>query len=817
MKTRELVAWLALAALAVTAIAVLLPRAFPLLPRGWETDAAEAEAIALARLAELGPLPEGPIVVVRWEGSGMLEHHLLRRGLRGLDTPTGRELREGLFAWDVRLYDPSSSAGEWSVRARVSPQGEVLDLRRQLPREAAAGEIDETAARGRAEEVLREAGFDLAAFGPPEARRDQLARRTDLRLRYAHREQLAGPRVRHGVEVVFLGDQYGGFHRWTEEEGGGESVTVGSPDEPAGRGGFAGLLSSYVLVYFGVSILLFLTLLVLGVLFARKYHAGEVGVRRGGQIFLLCLLAAIGYLTLYALPLSESFQVGTISRRLVVGVALLVRVVFGFLPIAVAGALAWLVGESWARERWGSKLAAFDALFKRQWATATVARSSLRGLVLGLVLVAALLAACLPLQRFGVWPFSSLLVELQFGSAGWLGIGHVLRFLAYELPVLLVTCLFLPTLVARKLGGVGGALLSAVMAMAVALPPFMPLPVSGGVPVWLLGVAAPVLVFWAFDLLAALLTAWTALAVVYSLPLLLAADRGMQLQGCIPLAAAALPLLLSLRQLQGGGQDIVYRWEDVPPHVRRIAERERQRVELETAREIQGSILPELPPQLAGVALAHAYLPATEVGGDFYDVLALDDGRLVVAVGDVAGHGVSSGLVMSMVKSALAVQVTFDPRVEAVFATLNRMVYQNARRRLLATLSYVLLDPAREEVVYGSAGHIFPYRITAEGRVFELEAGSYPLGVRADLVPRVHRERLAAGDTVVLLSDGIVEARRQDGDEAFGFPRVAASLGRHAGGSPEALVRGVLADLETFTGGAPREDDVTVVAARLPG
>src|SRR5688500_12677623 len=214
---RELVAWLALAALAVPAIAVLLPRAFPLLPRGWETDAEEAEAIALDRLAELGPLPESRIVLVRWEGSGMLEHDLLRRGLRGLDTPTGRELREGLFAWDVRLYDPSSSAGEWSVRARVSPQGEVLDLRRQLPREAAAGEIDETAARARAEVALREAGLDLAAFAPPEARRDQLARRTDLRLRYPHRAQLAGPRVRHGVEVVFLGDQYGGFHRWTEE------------------------------------------------------------------------------------------------------------------------------------------------------------------------------------------------------------------------------------------------------------------------------------------------------------------------------------------------------------------------------------------------------------------------------------------------------------------------------------------------------------------------------------------------------------------------------------------------------------------------
>ncbi|HEV8631919.1 MAG TPA: PP2C family protein-serine/threonine phosphatase, partial [Thermoanaerobaculia bacterium] len=292
-------------------------------------------------------------------------------------------------------------------------------------------------------------------------------------------------------------------------------------------------------------------------------------------------------------------------------------------------------------------------------------------------------------------------------------------------------------------------------------------------------------------------------------------DSGLVLQGCIPLVALALPLLLSARHLHGG-RELVYRWEDVPPHVRRIAERERQRVELETAREIQSSILPVLPPQLNGVALAHAYLPASEVGGDFYDVLALDDGRLAVAVGDVAGHGVSSGLVMSMVRSALAVQVTFDPQVASVFATLNRMVFQSARRRLLTTLTYALLDPHQRELIYASAGHVFPYRVTREGRVYELEGGSYPLGVRADSLPPVRRERLAAGDSVVLLSDGVVEACREGSDEPFGFGRLADSLARHAGGSPHALLRGVLGDLEDFTGHAPREDDVTVLALRLP-
>ena len=179
-------------------------------------------------------------------------------------------------------------------------------------------------------------------------------------------------------------------------------------------------------------------------------------------------------------------------------------------------------------------------------------------------------------------------------------------------------------------------------------------------------------------------------------------------------------------------------------------------MELETARRIQTSILPELPPELNGVQLSHSYIPATEVGGDFYDVLALEDGRLAVAVGDVAGHGVSSGLVMSMAKSALAVQVSFNPEVEAVFTTLNRMVYQSARKRLLTTLCYAVIDADKREMSYASAGHLFPYRITGKNEVYALESISYPLGVRDEIDVRVRSAKLEAGDYLFLFSDGVV-------------------------------------------------------------
>ena len=294
-----------------------------------------------------------------------------------------------------------------------------------------------------------------------------------------------------------------------------------------------------------------------------------------------------------------------------------------------------------------------------------------------------------------------------------------------------------------------------------------------------------------------------------------ATDPTLQAHGWLALGLLAIPLAASVRYL-GSGKELDYRYEDVPPHVRRIAERERQRVELETARRIQSSILPDLPPRLAGVDIAHAYLPASEVGGDFYDVLALEDGRLALAVGDVAGHGVSSGLIMSMAKSALAVQVTFNPEVEAVFNTLNRTVYQTARKRLLTTLCYALLDPRKLEMVYASAGHLFPYRITAGGRVDALESTAYPLGVRGELRIEPRTARLAPGDTLFLFSDGLVEARRKGSDEVFGFERLEASLARHTGHTPEALRDGVLADISRFTAGAPREDDQTILVLGLP-
>jgi sigma-B regulation protein RsbU (phosphoserine phosphatase) len=151
-----------------------------------------------------------------------------------------------------------------------------------------------------------------------------------------------------------------------------------------------------------------------------------------------------------------------------------------------------------------------------------------------------------------------------------------------------------------------------------------------------------------------------------------------------------------------------------------------------------------------------------------------------------------------------------------VFATLNKMVFQSARKRLLATLCYALIDPQKKEMFYASAGHLFPFRLSADGEVEALESVSYPLGVRSEIDIRVRGTNLASGDRLFLYSDGIVEARAEGSEDLFGFDRLEESLERHSSKDVMSLRDGVLEDVENFTGSSPREDDLTILVLQIP-
>lgn len=823
LSQRHIFAWVILGLAALVLITVALPETYPLVPEDWQISRREATEIALEHLRQLGELPERPYVVTHLVTDTPLELDLLE--LRQRLPPdlahgiAGTFLGRQVLIWEVLVYPPAAANAEWRFLARITPDGELRSLRRQgdpaaakrgpsgaarlspLAPSAVPPPLSTSEAQTLAATFLQRQGYDLTTLGESMVRVQQFYDRTDLTVMYT----LPSPDLAadsayppHGLMVSFTGDRLTGFHSWYESGAAAETQR---------------LLRASVLLTNGRWLSGLLLVPLVGIFFVRRYHAGEIGVRTGVQLMALVFGSSLLLLVFIARPASQGMAVELFSRLQSTWVWGTQMLVTFFFPVAVLCFLGWSVGESVCREHWSGKLAAFDAVLRGQWRNVTVARSVLRGSVLGLAAAGVLAAAAVAVPA-GTWlPVTQVI--WWFHQANWFGVSLLTSELVMVLYIVLFGQLLVVSATARRFGTVPAVLASALLYAAIFFPALQVVPVLPALLFGLLTGAALAIVFLRYDLLTTLLALLIVNLLFSVSPFLGAEDPWLRFQSTLPLALLALPVLLTARYLRSC-DEFIYRYDDIPPHVRRIAERERQRIELETARGIQSSILPDLPPQLAGVELAHAYQPATEVGGDFYDVLALDDGRLAVAVGDVAGHGVSSGLIMSVAKSALAVQVTFDPEVEAVLCTLNRMVYQSARRRLLTTLCYGILDPERRELVFASAGHLFPYRVGNDGRIESLESVAYPLGVRPQVRPQVRKLHLDAGDNLVLYSDGIVEARAEGSDELFGFARLERTLAEAAGSGAAAVRDAVLHAVNEFIGYAPQEDDRTVLVLRLP-
>ncbi|HZY64549.1 MAG TPA: GAF domain-containing SpoIIE family protein phosphatase [Rubrobacteraceae bacterium] len=238
-------------------------------------------------------------------------------------------------------------------------------------------------------------------------------------------------------------------------------------------------------------------------------------------------------------------------------------------------------------------------------------------------------------------------------------------------------------------------------------------------------------------------------------------------------------------------------------------ERERIEQELRVARLIQQTLLPKSVPEPEGYQLGAYYQPAREVGGDFYDFLELDDGRLGLVVGDVTDKGVPAALVMATTRTMLrAAAQRFDSPGE-VLERVNDVLYPDIPQNMFVTCLYAILDPQSGRLRYANAGHDLPY-LRHESGVAELRAIGMPLGLMPGMGYEEKEAALEDGDTVLFYSDGLVEAHAPD-KEMFGFPRLQGFVGAHRGSGPD-LMDFLLNELSRFTGEDwEQEDDITLV------
>ena len=245
-----------------------------------------------------------------------------------------------------------------------------------------------------------------------------------------------------------------------------------------------------------------------------------------------------------------------------------------------------------------------------------------------------------------------------------------------------------------------------------------------------------------------------------------------------------------------------------------IQARERLEQEMRVAALIQQQFLPRELPELDGWQVAAYYGPARTVGGDFYDFIQLPDGRLGIVVGDVTDKGVPAALIMARTQSVLRGEAPRLIEPSAVLQRANEILVAEMPERMFVTCLYGVLDPDTGHFTYANAGHNPAYARTAEG-VVELRATGMPLGLLEGMAYEARETVLAADQSVVLYSDGIIEAHGPEGD-MFGFPRLRELMTADLSGSE--IIDAILEQLHAFVGhGWEQEDDITMVALRRDG
>ncbi len=230
------------------------------------------------------------------------------------------------------------------------------------------------------------------------------------------------------------------------------------------------------------------------------------------------------------------------------------------------------------------------------------------------------------------------------------------------------------------------------------------------------------------------------------------------------------------------------------------------------AAEMMAYLLPTEAPAIPGYALAGASHPCLAVGGDYFDYLELPGGCFGVAVGDVVGHGVPAALLMCSLQSSFRALVEQGLPPGEVMARLNATFSRRLPVNCFITLFYGVLDPGRHALTYANAGHNLPFIMGLQGAT-ELERGGPPLGIWEDREYGNQDVSLEQGDALVIYSDGISEAGNPGGEE-FGVQRLMAVAGGLLSASPDAMVRGILARLESHCDGGPFQDDVTLVVMK---
>jgi sigma-B regulation protein RsbU (phosphoserine phosphatase) len=236
------------------------------------------------------------------------------------------------------------------------------------------------------------------------------------------------------------------------------------------------------------------------------------------------------------------------------------------------------------------------------------------------------------------------------------------------------------------------------------------------------------------------------------------------------------------------------------------------RAHMEIAEQIQQSLLPQSPLAMAGMQVAGRCIPAESVGGDYFGYFPRKRGGIDSFVGDVSGHGVGAALLMAEARITFLTERLAEPGAARMLGKLNEVLHDDLDHAgHFITACCATFDAATRELKYANGGHPPALLLRAgETTCTTLEAEGVLLGLQKDVKFGEVTVKLAAGDMVVLYTDGVTDTHDAAGAE-FGRARLEAGVVAHRSADAEAALDALFADLDRFAGGTPRDDDVTIV------
>ena len=240
------------------------------------------------------------------------------------------------------------------------------------------------------------------------------------------------------------------------------------------------------------------------------------------------------------------------------------------------------------------------------------------------------------------------------------------------------------------------------------------------------------------------------------------------------------------------------------------------RAQMDIAREIQRSLLPEDPLTVAGARFAGRCIPAVAVGGDYFGYFPRGRSCVDSFIGDVSGHGVGAALLMAAARTTFLAERQIEPSAAPILARLNALLFDDlGKAQLFMTACCATFDARTKELTYANAGHPPALLLRAAANsVMTLQADGMLLGIDKAAAFTETKVMLGEGDIVVFYTDGITERSSESG-EFFGVERLGRAIVAHRQSDPERLIDGVLETLDRFAGARPNDDDVTIVAMKV--